>query len=274
MRERWDVVVIGAGTSGLTMARELCAAGMRVACLEAGGRYDRHTYPRTEVDTSSRLYWGGGVELTKDAGVAILRPRVVGGGSVVNQALMDRFDDDALDSFRAESGVDWWSSAELDRWYAQAEAGLALQTVPEAHRNGNAAVFAGGFEANGYRYAPLRRAQRDCRYDEGNCCIECLGGCRIDSKQSTVVTALPLAEADGLDMVADVEVMHLEERPDRVVVVGEVGAPGTRAGPSGGRPSGSCSPAARSATLGCCSSPVMPQRIPASARVSTATPSS
>lgn len=231
MRERWDAIVVGAGTSGLTMARELCAAGMRVACLEAGGRYGRHSYPRTEADISSRLYWGGGVELSKDAGLAILRPRVVGGGSVVNQALMDRFDDDALDSFRAESGVEWWSSAALAPWYERAEAGLCLQTVPEEHRNGNAEVFAGGFTANGYHYTPLRRAQRDCRYDEGNCCIECLGGCRIDSKQSTVVTALPRAEADGLAMMADVEVVRVEERPDRVVIVGQVGAPSAPGAP-------------------------------------------
>lgn len=112
-------------------------------------------------------------------------------------------------------------------WYDRAEARVALQTVPEEHRNGNAATFAGGFEANGYRYAALRRAQRDCRYEDGNSCIECLGGCRIDSKQSTAVTALPQAERNGLAMTPDVEVVRVEERPDRVVVIGLVGEPGS-----------------------------------------------
>lgn len=223
---RWDVVIIGAGTSGLNLARDLSAAGARVLALEAGNRYDRHTYPRTEVDSSSQLYWGGGVELTKDAGLAILRPKVVGGGSIVNQALMDRFDDDALDSWRSESGVDFFSTTAMAPHYERAESNIALQTVPEEYRNGNAAIFAGGFERNGYRFAPLRRAQKDCRFEDGNSCIECLGGCRIDSKQSTAVTALPRAEADGLTLLPQVEVVGVEERTDEVVVTGKVGAPG------------------------------------------------
>ncbi|MCE1180074.1 MAG: GMC family oxidoreductase N-terminal domain-containing protein [Micrococcales bacterium] len=178
------------------------------------------------MDSSSQLYWGGGVELTTNAELAILRPKVVGGGSIVNQALMDRFDDVALDDFRSASGVDFLASDALAPYYERAEGNLVLQEVPEQHRNGNAAIFAGGFERNGYRYAPLRRAQADCRFDDGNSCIECLGGCRVDSKQSTAITALPIAEQHGLTLLDQVEVDQIEERGDHVVVRGLVGPPG------------------------------------------------
>ncbi|HPU14073.1 MAG TPA: GMC family oxidoreductase [Aeromicrobium sp.] len=222
-----DVIVVGAGTSGLNIARELAASGLDCLILEAGGRYDRHTYPRAEIDGSAQLFWGGGVELNTDASLAILRPKVVGGGSIVNQALMDRFDDIALDDFRNSSGVDFFSTEAMAPYYDRAEHNICLQTVSEQHRNRNAEIFDAGFDHNGYQNAPLRRAQADCRFEDGNSCIECLFGCRIDSKQSTAITALPKAEADGATMIADVEVTLVEELPDKVRVTGLVGKPGT-----------------------------------------------
>ncbi len=222
-----DVIVVGAGTSGLNVARELAATGLDCLILEAGGRYDRHTYPRAEIDGSAQLFWGGGVELNTDASLAILRPKVVGGGSIVNQALMDRFDEIAIDDFRRISGVSYFTADQMAPYYDRAEGNVCLQTVSEGHRNRNAEIFAEGFGHNGYQHAPLRRAQADCRFDDGNSCIECLFGCRIDSKQSTAITALPKAEADGATMTADVEVTRVQELPDRVKVTGLVGKPGT-----------------------------------------------
>lgn len=223
----FDVIVVGAGVSGLNLARDLAAGGLDCLVLEAGGRYDRQTYPRTEADGSAQLFWGGGVELNADASLAILRPKVVGGGSVVNQALMDRFDDIALADFRRASGVDFFTEEAMAPYYDRAEGNICLQTVSEQHRNRNAEIFADGFARNGYQHAPLRRAQADCRFEDGNSCIECLFGCRIDSKQSTAITALPKAEADDATLLADVEVTAVTEQPDRVRVTGLVGKPGT-----------------------------------------------
>jgi choline dehydrogenase-like flavoprotein len=226
--QRHDVIVVGAGTSGLGVARDLAASGLDCLVLEAGGRYDRHTYPRTEADGSAQLFWGGGVELNTDSSLAILRPKVVGGGSIVNQALMDRFDDVALDDFREASGVGFFTADEMAPYYDRAEANICLQTVPETYRNRNAEIFAEGFIRNGYQHAPLRRAQSDCHFEDGNSCIECLFGCRIDSKQSTAITALPRAEADGATLLPDVEVTRIEESAQGVKVTGLIGKPGTQ----------------------------------------------
>src|SRR4029079_7982914 len=113
--------------------------------------------------------------------IGILRPKAVGGGSIVNQALMDRFDHAALDSWREVSGIGDLSPEGLAPWYDEAERRISITTVPVEYRNGNAEISRGCFASNGYRWAPLKRAQRDCRCGDGNDCIECLGGCRIDS---------------------------------------------------------------------------------------------
>lgn len=224
----YDAVIVGAGVSGSFVADTLTRAGMKCLVLEAGKSFTRETYPRHEIDANAQLYWGGGIELTKDAGIGLLRPKVVGGGSIMNQALMDRFDDLAFDAWRAESGVDFLTRATFDPWYDRAAERIALRTVPEEWRNGNAEIFREGFARNGYHSAPLTRAQGDCHFEDGNCCIECLMGCRIDSKQSMPVTVLRHAREHGCEVVSEFEAQRVDERADSVIVWG-VTADGTPA---------------------------------------------
>src|SRR6185503_7874719 len=82
----YDAVIVGAGVSGSFIAHALTKAGMKCVVLEAGKDFQRDTYPRKEIDANAQLYWGGGIELTRDAGIGLLRPKAVGGGSIVNQA--------------------------------------------------------------------------------------------------------------------------------------------------------------------------------------------
>jgi choline dehydrogenase-like flavoprotein len=217
---RYDAVIVGAGVSGSFIAGALTRAGMKCVLLEAGKQFTRETYPRHEVDANSQLYWGGGIELNTDASIGLLRPKAVGGGSIVNQALLDRFDEAAFGAWRQESGVSFFSREHLDPWYDKVAEQISISTVPEEFRNGNAEVFRRGFENNGYRSAPLIRAQKDCRFQDGNCCIECLMGCRIDSKQSMAVTVLPRAREAGLEIVPQFEARRVVETDGEVTVGG------------------------------------------------------
>ena len=213
-----DYIIVGAGISGPFIAHELCGAGADCLMIEAGKQYSRQTYPRNDLDGTAQLYWSGGLELGTDARLVFLRPKVVGGGSVVNQALVDRFDADALDSWRSASGVDFFNMEAMAPWYDKAEAEIAIQTIPSEYRNRNADVFEQGFQRLGYQLAPLRRAQKDCRYEEGNCCIECLNGCRIGSKQSTPETVLKKALTLGLELKAETEALSIDPAADAIGV--------------------------------------------------------
>lgn len=216
----YDMIIVGAGPSGCFMAHSFTEAGLKCLLVEAGTYFNKKTYPRKEIDSNSRLYWGGGIELNKTADLGFLRPKVVGGGSIVNQALLDRFDSLALDSWREKSGVDFFNRSKMDPWYDEALKNLATQEIPKEYRNGNAKIFAEGFEKNGYKCAPLIRAQKNCRYEDGNDCIECLSGCRIDSKQSSAITVLPKALEQGLELLSEFEVQTLKNDGDVVTITG------------------------------------------------------
>src|SRR3989339_1922282 len=126
----FDFIIAGAGISGSFIANDLCRAGCRCLMLEAGKQFTRQTYPSNGLDGTSQLYWSGGLELGHDCKIAFLRPKVVGGGSVVNQALVDRFDADALDSWRSFSGVKDFSVADMAPWYEAAESEIEIQEIP------------------------------------------------------------------------------------------------------------------------------------------------
>ncbi|MBT7608124.1 MAG: GMC family oxidoreductase, partial [Bacteriovoracaceae bacterium] len=216
----YDMIIIGAGIAGCIMAKEYAESGMNCLLLEAGKHFSKSTYPRKEIDANSQLYWSGGIELNTNADIGILRPKAVGGGSIVNQALLDRFDNVALDSFKDVSNVKYFNQNDMEKYYELALAEIALQEIPEAHRNKNAHIFIDGFKKYGYQCAPLKRAQKNCHYEEGNDCIECLAGCRIDSKQSMSITVLPKALEAGLTLESEFEVLSIKNDKTTVRVTG------------------------------------------------------
>ncbi len=207
--QKFDFIIVGAGISGPFIADELCRAGARCLLIEAGRHFTRKTFPTNGLDGNSQLYWSGGMELGHDCKIAFLRPKVVGGGSVVNQALVDRFDEDALDAWRLQSGVDYFTVDDMSPWYESAENSIEIQEIPAQFRNKNAEIFDQGFKNLNFQNAPLRRAQSNCRLEEGNCCIECLNGCRLGSKQSTLETVLKTALENGLVLVPETEVVRI-----------------------------------------------------------------
>ncbi|MCC6697556.1 MAG: GMC family oxidoreductase [Candidatus Hydrogenedentes bacterium] len=220
----FDFIIVGSGTSGGVVAQRLQHAGARCLLLEAGKYYRAESFPENEADYSAQLFWGGGLEFDTKCTMGFLRGKCVGGGSIVNQCLLDRFDDAALDDWKTASGVDYFTTEAMDPWYAAIEADLALMTLPEEHRNRNAHLFIQGLERAGICWAPLRRGQSDCATEHGNDCMPCLGGCRRDSKQSSLVAFIRRAEREGLTIVPEFHAAHIEHRNDGVTVRGRNGS--------------------------------------------------
>jgi len=110
-----------------------------------------------------------------------------------------------------------FSQEALQPWYEKIESNLAINQIPENCANRNAEIFRDGFQTNSFQSAPLERGQTDCMYKKGMNCIECLSGCRINSKQSTLITFLREAFRKGLEIFSEFEVSEIV--PGKVVQV-------------------------------------------------------
>lgn len=216
----YDFVILGSGVSGGRMALELTAGGARCLLLEAGKAFDRRCFPPNEMASSTQMFWGGGIEVSRDARFGFLRGKCLGGTSVVNQADLDRFDEIAWNAWRQHSGVEFFSSEEMDPHYEELDATVVSGPIPPEHYNPNAKLFIKAFEKLGYHWKPIQRAQSDCRLDMGSDCIVCLGGCPRDAKQSTLVTCIPNAVRLGLEVETEFEADRVIDRGDRVIVAG------------------------------------------------------
>jgi len=216
----YDYIVIGSGPGGGVVGYQLHEAGADVAILEAGNFFRKDTFPTNEADTSAQLYWGGGIEFNKNAKMAFLRARVVGGTSIVNQALVDDFDDIALNDWKAQSGVDYFTVEKMKPYYDTVRDFLKIYEFSRPEFNRNAELYTKASDALGHKWDFLHRAQSDCALEKGNDCIACLGGCHRDSKQSSMTTYIQEGEKTGLNVIANTEVHHFEDKDDHVVVYG------------------------------------------------------
>lgn len=205
----YDLIVVGSGPSGGRVAAHFVKAGAKVLLLEAGPFFRAKDFPKPEIASSAQMFWGGGAELSTDARLGFLRAKCVGGTSVVNQALLDRFDDYVWQEWKNISGIDF-SGSYLSTEYESVEKSVTLQTIAEKDFGKNTRLFLKAFEKKNFGWAPLRRGQSHCDVDKGNDCMACLGGCPKNSKQSTLVTSVE-PNLDKLTLVANCEVMSIEE---------------------------------------------------------------
>lgn len=222
----YDLIVVGSGPSGGRIAHEMVKSGARVLLLEAGPFLRGRDFPKSELASSSEMFWGGGIELSSDARLGFLRARCVGGTSIVNQALLDRFDEYVWDEWKSITGISF-SAAYIEDAYSAVEQSISLQNIEPRFFNRNTEMFTEAFDKAGLGWKALRRGQTNCGLEMGNDCIVCLGGCPRNSKQSTMVTSVEPAEALGLTVIANCEVSRIQNDSRNVTVLANLGgAPG------------------------------------------------
>lgn len=209
-----DVLIIGAGAGGATLADKLTAAGRDVVLLEEGPYVPAAFAPTSVPDGLKRLWRGGG--LTVGFGnppVAYAEGRCVGGGTEINSAIMQRTPDDLLDMWAEKYNILQYGAANMAAFYDEAEKRINASVTPEPVGMASNLLKEAGAKLN-WKVSALKRAQKNCM-GTNLCSI----GCPTGGKQSMSATAIPAALARGLRLIAECRVKKLDIKENQVRTV-------------------------------------------------------
>jgi choline dehydrogenase-like flavoprotein len=185
-----DAVVVGTGAGGAVVARELAAAGMRVAVLEEGAYYTGRDYgPSTPIESIRMLYRKNGLTSTF-GNVPVLLPQgcCVGGSTVINSGTALRPRASAVRRWREEFGLADLTD-HLEEYARRVERFLDVKPATLSRAN---QLMKLGAERMGWQGSVLPRNERGCR-GAGRCYL----GCPNDAKQAMNVSYVPDALRRG-----------------------------------------------------------------------------
>jgi len=170
LEDRTDVVVVGSGPGGASVARDLARAGKNVLILERGRDYRRDvrygTYlgPLTYTDRHSLLF--------TEEGLNIIRPLMVGG---------------ATNMFCGAAAFppEWLASRyglDLRPYAEKIAAEIGIAPLPPEFRGAASTRIAEAAISLGYKWEPLLKFQRPARSQRFRCGAHCMLGCRCGAK--------------------------------------------------------------------------------------------
>ena len=110
-----DVVVVGSGAGGGTIAGVLASQGKRVIVLEVGGASAPRDYRQLEIEASQTMMYRGGIGMTSDGNVGLLAGATLGGGTTVNWQNCVRPSDAVRREWATEHGLTDVATPEFDR---------------------------------------------------------------------------------------------------------------------------------------------------------------
>lgn len=223
------VVVIGSGAGGGTLSNELAQKGVKVVCLEAGGRHEIADFVNDEWQSFVNISWldkrttSGSWRVSKDfPNLPAWIVKAVGGSTVHWAGASLRFQEHefkAHSTYGAIEGanlLDWpITLAEMEPYYAKAEDRMGTtgtNGIPRLPGNNNYKVFAAGAKRVGYKDFHTGNMSINSEPRDGRASCQqigfCFQGCKSGAKWSTLYSEIPKGEATG----------NLEVRPNSQVL--------------------------------------------------------
>lgn len=189
-----DVVVIGSGAGGGTVAGTLSAAGRDVVVLEAGGLHTERDFRQLELWANQHLLYRGGPLPTADGNALLLAGATLGGGTTVNWQHWVPPSDQVRTEW-AGHGLTDVGTADFDRHIAAVSARVSARDDCSDHNGPHQAMIAGAGRL-GWSWRRAMRNVDPASYDP-----ELAGfthyGDLTGSKQGTLKTYLADAAARG-----------------------------------------------------------------------------
>ncbi|WP_428267308.1 GMC family oxidoreductase N-terminal domain-containing protein [Haliangium sp.] len=224
-----DVVVVGSGAGGATMAAELAEAGVDVLVLEEGPYRDTADFTPDAGAMIRAMYRDGGATMALgQPRVLYQEGRVVGGSTVINGGMAWRTPERVLEHWARDHRVEAIDARAMEPYFERVERRIHVgYQDPETIGLDNQ-LLATGARALGWKVIPNLRNQVHCA-GSNNCAF----GCPTGAKQSALVSYLPRALAYGARVQADVRVARVTRAGKRATgveghVLGPDGRPRAR----------------------------------------------
>ncbi|HEY4238674.1 MAG TPA: GMC family oxidoreductase [Kofleriaceae bacterium] len=219
-----DVVIVGSGAGGSTMAAELAEAGLDVVVLEEGSYYQTRDFTADTSAMVRQLYRDGGATIALgNPPVMYQEGRAVGGSTVINGGMSWRTPDKILARWERDLGLAGIAK-DLEPYFERVEKRIHVAGMdPEAIGRDNQLLKAGA-DAKGWKVIGNLRNQAHCAGSN-----RCAFGCPTGAKQSALVSYIPRALHYGARIYADVRVERIMRHGKRATgVVGVVKSTGHR----------------------------------------------
>jgi choline dehydrogenase-like flavoprotein len=167
-----DVIVVGSGPGGATVARELARGGKKVLLLERGIDYRPKNYYGTYV--GALIYSDRLSLLFTQEGLNIVRPLMVGGATSMYCGCAAP----PPDWLKGKYGIN------IDAEVSQTMEELEIATLPAELRGQASTRIAQAAQALGYDWQPQLKFMKPTRSKRFDCGAKCMLGCRCGAKWS------------------------------------------------------------------------------------------
>lgn len=226
--ETADVVVIGSGCGGATVAMLLAERGLDVVVVEKGGYHTAADFDQREANMLAKIDGGRGLHTSVDGSISLTYGNNVGGASVHYWADSYRTPPDRLELWEREYGLQGHDLETLSPHWDRIERDLNVHLPDEAHTNEMNRLVHRGAEALGWHVARVPQARKGCVMSGF-----CMQGCSYDAKQSQLVTHIARADQLGARIYSDLRADELIWQGSRVT-----GLKARVLDPATGQPSG------------------------------------
>ncbi|MFA5266011.1 MAG: GMC family oxidoreductase [Opitutaceae bacterium] len=245
-----DVLIIGAGATGAAAAWNLSDCGLRVLCLEQGGRMEAMSFPTSRVDWEALRYGAFSVNPNirkgkadypindADSPISIANFNAVGGSTILYSAHFPRFHPSDFKVRTLDGVADDWpiDYAMLENHFAKNDemmgvAGLADdpayppidKLLPPVPLGKLGETLGKGYNKLGWHWWPSYSAIATRRVGNRDKCVNlgpCNLGCAQGAKASVDVTYWPIALRNGVELRTYCRVRELvTDGKDRVTGV-------------------------------------------------------
>lgn len=199
-----DVLVIGTGCGGATVAKALAERGRDVILMEQGGYYTAKDFDQREVNMLAKIDGGRGLETSDDGAISLTYGHNVGGASVHYWADSYRTPADRLEHWASDYGIQGHGLDVLGPHFDRLEADLNVHPAADEDANRLNVLLRDAARGLGWKVERVPQARKGCTHSGF-----CMQGCSYDAKQSQLVTHIPAALAHGARLFCDLAAARL-----------------------------------------------------------------